>query len=148
VKQISEPETKPIDAVVLLARALDADDFVTVRSLLDPDVSYRIGTELHRGPDTVVQSHWEGSGMARQLFDRVEFDHTVVGLIGDRTVRVDFSDRLEVAGDVFEHHSVQEIVVGDRSAIVSIVDQTVAGQRERLDSFMKDHRLVRPPAPG
>ena len=54
-------------------------------------MSYRIGSEVHRGPDAVVQSDSEGSAMARQSFDRVEFDHTVVGLIGDRIVRVDSS---------------------------------------------------------
>ncbi len=143
---VSEPESAPVDAVVLLARALDEDDFVTVRSLLDPEVTYRIGSELHRGPDAVVQSYSEGSALARHLFDRVGFDHTVVGLVDDRTVRVDFSDRLEVAGDVFDHHSVQDIVVGERSMIVSIVDQPVTGQRERLDGFMRDHGLVRPNA--
>jgi hypothetical protein len=88
--------------------------------------------------------------MARGLFDRVDFDHRLVGLVAPRTVRVDFSDRLEVGGDVFDHHSVQDIEVGDDAAIVSIVDQPVDGQRERLDAFMKVHGLTRPsePAPG
>jgi hypothetical protein len=130
-----------------LARALDADDFATVRSLLSPDVQYRIGTESHHGPDAVVRSYADGSTLARRLFDRVGFDHTVVGFIADRTVRVDFSDRLEVGGDAFDHHSVQDITVGDGSMITSIVDQPVVGQRERLDAFMEDHGLVRPSAP-
>lgn len=144
---MSASERTPIDTVSILAQALDGDDFVTVRSLLDPDVTYGIGGELHRGPDAVVQSYSAGSAMARELFDQVDFDHTLVGLVAPRTVRVDFSDRLEVAGDVFDHHSVQDIEVGDDAAIVSIVDRPVDGQRERLDAFMKDHGLTRPSDP-
>ena len=132
----------------MLASALDGDDFGVVRSLLHPDVTYRIGGDEYRGPDAVVRSYSEGSARARALFDRVEFDHTVVGLIGDRTVRVDFSDRLEVAGDFVVHHSVQDIEVGRDSMVVTIIDRPVVGQRERIDGFLRDHGLSRsPPGP-
>ena len=136
----------PLDVVGQLARALDADDFDTLRSLLHPDVLYRIGTQVHRGQDAVIKSYSAGSALARELFDHVVFDHTVLGLVGDRTVRVDFSDRLEAAGAVFDHHSVQDVEVDDDGSVVVIVDQPVVGQRERLDAFMEKHGLTRPSA--
>jgi hypothetical protein len=135
-----------LDVVGQLARALDADDFDTLRSLLHPDVIYRIGAEAHRGQDAVIDSYSAGSALARELFDRVVFDHTVLGLVGDRTVRVDFSDRLEAAGAVFDHHSVQDVEVDDEGSVVAIVDKPIAGQRERLDAFMEKHGLTRPSA--
>ena len=134
----------PLDVVGRLARALDADDFDTVRSLLHPDVTYRIGHDEHRGPESVVRSYSDGSRRARTLFDEVDFDHTVVGLVNDRTVRVDFADRLQVAEDVLVHHSVQDFEVGQEPSVVSIVDQPVPGQREQVADFLMRHGLASP----
>ncbi|HUV48525.1 MAG TPA: hypothetical protein VMX11_06065 [Actinomycetes bacterium] len=136
----------PLEVARRLARALDADDFAAARLLLHSAITYRIGADEHRGPDDVLRSYSEGSARARSLFDRVDFDHTVIGLVNDQTVRVDFSDRLEVAEDVLVHHSVQDIEVGPDSTVISIVDRPVVGQRERIDAFLISHGLARPPA--
>ena len=140
------PGDSPLEVARRLARALDADDFDAARLLLHSDVTYRIGADEYRGPDDVLRSYSEGSTRARTLFDRVDFDHTVIGLMNDRTVRVDFSDRLEVADDVLVHHSVQDIEVGPDSTVISIVDRPVVGQRERIDAFLISHGLARPSA--
>jgi hypothetical protein len=68
----------------------------------------------------------------------------VVGPVGDRTIRVDFSDRLTAGGEQFEHHSIQDITVDVADRVTHIVDRHVEGQRGRLDEFMSRHRRVRP----
>jgi hypothetical protein len=142
----TEPATSAITLVAGLAQALDRDDFDGVMDCLDPDVVYEIGGTAHRGAAAVVESYRSGSASARDIFDHVEYDHTVLGLVGDRTVRVDFSDRLTADGEMFEHHSVQDMTVDRTGRVTHIVDVAVEGQRSRLDEFMSRHHRVRPPS--
>ncbi len=125
-----------------LASALDNDDFARVARHLHRDVVYTIDGITHRGPEAVVESYRNGSATARRIFDHVEFSHSVVWHDHD-TVRVDFSDRLVADGDVFHHHSLQDITVGRHEQVTSIVDQLVDGQRAALDDFMTRHTLSR-----
>jgi ketosteroid isomerase-like protein len=135
------PEADPavLATAAALATALDADDFTAVEALLHPDVTYRIGGDEHRGPAAVVDSYRNGSALARRLFDRVVFDHTIVGLVGDRTARIDFVDALEVAGDVLEHHSLQDVTVAADGSVVAIVDHPVEGEAACLEAFLARH---------
>jgi hypothetical protein len=139
-----EPETPGLTVVAALALALDRDDFDAVVGYLHPDVVYEIGGVSHRGAAAVVESYRSGSALARRIFDDVQFDHCLVGPVGDRTIRVDFSDRLTAGGEQFEHHSIQDITVDVADRVTHIVDRHVEGQRGRLDEFMSRHRRVRP----
>jgi hypothetical protein len=139
-----QPETPGLTTVAGLALALDRDDFAGVIQHLHPDVVYEIGGVTHRGAAEVVESYRSGSASARKIFDHVEFDHSVVGPVGDRTIRVDFADRLTADGEQFEHHSVQDITVDLTDRVTRIVDRPVEGQRSRLDEFMSRHQRVRP----
>jgi hypothetical protein len=136
----------PLAAIAELAAALDRDDLDAVMRHLHAGVVYEIGGETHRGASAVVESYRSGSASAREVFDDVEYDHDVLGLVGDRTVRVDFSDRLTADGEVFEHHSVQDMTVDRTGRVTYIVDQPVEGQRSRLEEFMARHHRVRPPS--
>lgn len=131
------------DIASRFATALDGDDFAGLLPMLDDDVVYRIGNETHRGPSEVIASYRSGSELARRLFDRVEFSHRIIGTIAERTVRIDFSDILHVGDEQLEHHSIQDVVVGDDDRIESITDRPVAGERERVDAFMARHGLTR-----
>lgn len=124
--------------VLDFAAALDADDFGRVAAHLHSEVVYTIDGVTHRGPQAVVESYQTGSAAARRIFDDVEFGHSIVERVGD-TFRVDFSDRLTADGDVFDHHSVQDITIDGALRVTSIVDQPVDGQRARLDAFMASH---------
>jgi hypothetical protein len=124
--------------VLDLAAALDADDFERVAEHLHPEVTYTIDGVTHRGPDAVVASYRRGSATARRIFDDVEFGHSLVRRVDD-TFRVDFSDRLLADGEVFLHHSVQDITVDHDQLVTSIVDQPLDGQRAPLDEFMARH---------
>ena len=136
---MATPEVDDVIAVVLdLAAALDQDDFERVERHLHADVVYLIGGIAHRGPDAVVDSYRQGSATARRIFDHVEFSHSIVSRDAD-TVRVDFGDRLVADGDVFDHHSIQDITVDRDRRVTNIVDQPVDGQRVRLDEFMTRH---------
>jgi hypothetical protein len=142
----ADTPTAPLTAIAGLALALDRDDFDAVAHHLHSDVVYEIGDDTHRGAFAVVESYRTGSASAREIFDEVEYDHCVLGLVGDRTVRVDFSDRLTADGEVFEHHSVQDITVDSAGRVTHIVDRAVEGQRGRLDEFMARHHRVQPPS--
>ena len=124
------------------ASALDNDDFARVARHLHRDVVYTIGGITHRGPKAVVESYRNGSATARRIFDHVEFSHSIVWHDHD-TVRIDFSDRLGADGDVFHHHSIQDITVGRHGQVTSIVDRPVDDQRAALDDFMARHELRR-----
>jgi hypothetical protein len=131
-----------LDVAAALAVALDADDFVAVGSLLDADVIYRVGDDEHRGPAAVVESYRSGSELARRLFDFVEFSHTIVGLVAERTARIDFADLLHVGVESLEHHSVQDVIVGVDGQVVLITDQPLDGERARVAAFMDRHGLT------
>lgn len=131
-----------LTTVLDFAAALDSDDFERVAEHLDNDVTYSIDGVTHRGRGDVVDSYRQGSATARRIFDEVEFSHSIVTHDGE-TVRVDFSDRLTADGDVFEHHSVQDVTVGADGHVVRIVDRPVDGQRALLDDFMSRHDLTR-----
>jgi hypothetical protein len=138
------PGTPGLAVVAGLALALDRDDFDGVMQCLHPEVVYEIGGVTHRGAAAVVESYRNGSALAREIFDHVEFDHSVVGPVGHRTIRVDFSDRLTADAEQFEHHSIQDITVDLADRVTHIVDRPVEGQRSRLDEFMARHQRVRP----
>jgi hypothetical protein len=136
---MASQELDDVVAVVLdFAAALDQDDFERVERHLHAEVVYLIDGTTHRGPDAVVDSYRQGSAAARRIFDHVEFSHSIVSRVDD-TVRVDFGDRLAADGDVFDHHSVQDITVDGDRRVTRIVDQPVDGQRARLDEFMTRH---------
>jgi len=133
----------PRQAADALASALDADDFESLVTMFDKDVVYRIGDGEHHGPAAVVASYRAGSALARRIFELVEYSHEIVGLVGARMVRIDFADTLHANGEQLDHHSIQDVEVGDDGRIVSITDQPVEGQRERDDAFMARHGLTR-----
>jgi hypothetical protein len=137
-------ESGDVLAVVeCVAGALDADDFGSVEQRLHPDVVYTIDNTIHEGSEAVTASYRRGSEMARRLFDHVDFDHAVVGLVDGRTARVDFEDRLESGGEVLVHHSVQDIEVDPAGLVIRITDRPVAGEAGRGDAFMARHGLER-----
>ena len=133
----------PVTVARALASALDADDFDSVEAMLGDDVTYRIGDAVHHGPDAVVASYRNGSELAQRIFERVAYSHEVIGLVGQRTVRVDFADALHAGGETLDHHSVQDVEVGRDGRIISIIDQPVDGQQERVADFLARHGLTR-----
>lgn len=140
----------PSLVVGAFAAALDADDFESVTEMVDEEVVYRIGDVVHRGPAAVVASYRDGSALARRIFERVEYSHEVVGVVGVGTVRVDFADTLHAGGETLDHHSIQDVEVGRDGRIVSITDLPVERERDRVDAFMARHGLSRDsePPPG
>jgi len=135
--------TKPVDVAVALATALDADDFDSLLAMFDDEVVYRIADDEHHGPEAVVASYCAGSTLARRIFEQVEYSHEIIGLVADRTIRIDFADKLHANGEQLDHHSIQDIEVGEDGRIVSVTDRPVEGQQERVDAFMDRHGLTR-----
>ena len=141
-------DVDPLHVAAVLASDLDADDVESVKTMLRGDVEYRIGDEVHQGPDAVVASYRNGSALARRIFEQVEYSHEIVGLVGERTVRIDYADDLSANGEHFEHHSIQDVEVGRDGRVVTITDQPVAGQQERVAAFMARHGLTRDEPPS
>jgi len=140
------PQPRPVnprEVAAALASALDADSFESLVTMFDEGVVYRIGDEEHHGPAAVIASYRDGSALARRIFETVEYSHEIVGIVSDRTVRIDFADTLHANGEQLDRHSIQDIEVGDDGRIVSITDQPVVGQREQDDAFMARHGLTR-----
>ena len=140
-------EVDPVRVATAFATVLDADDLDSLVTMLSDDVVYRIGDAVHRGPDAVVASYRDGSALARTIFEQVTYSHDIVGLVGARTVRIDFADDLAEGGEDFDHHSIQDVEVGRDGRIVAITDRPVEGQRAQLDAFMARHGLTRPESP-
>ena len=143
VEGTAGPPVDPMVVVAAFAAALDSDDFASLGALLEQGVAYCIGEHKHMGPAAVVASYAAGSALARRVFDRVEYSHTLVGLVARSTVRVDFADRLYANGERLDHHSIQDVTVGGNGLIVSIADLSVPGHREQVDAFMARHGLSR-----
>ena len=138
----------PIQLATVLSSIHDADYFATVAKMLSDDVKYRIGDAAHQGPDAVAGSYRDGSAMARRIFEKVEYSHEIIGLVGECTVRIDYADNLSANGEHIEHHSIQDVEVGHDGRIVTITDQPVAGQQERIAAFLARHGLTREESPS
>jgi hypothetical protein len=142
----STPEEE-LEIAAGFAQALDADDFETLLPMLAIDVVYRVGEAEHHGPAAVAGSYRAGSELARRLFDVVTFSHQIVGVVGGRTVRIDFVDTLRVGDEELEHHSVQDVRIDEAGRIATITDVPLDGERERVDAFLKRHGLTRDEPP-
>ena len=129
--------------VASLAAALDGDDFDAVHALFDRDCVYEIGDERHVGPEAIVASYRAGSALGRELFNDVEFDHEILGDVGDKVWRVRYVDRLRAGDETFVHISEQDVTVDPERGIVRIVDVPILGKHERLDAFMERHGITR-----
>ncbi len=69
----------------------------------------------------------------------MEYSHEIIGLVGERTVRIDDADDLSIHGEHFRHHSIEDVEVGRDGRIVTIIDRPVEGQREQVDAFLARH---------
>lgn len=140
----TDHDQRILETAEALAKALDKDDFETAKSLMGPGVVYQIGDDRLVGPEAVVDSYRRASGMAHALFDTVDYDHVIQGVIEQNTVRIRYSDLLGVGEDQHSHIAVQDITIDPTLGIVEIVDRPVPGEREKLDGFLASHQMVRP----
>ena len=131
------------DLVESLAEALDLDDYVTVSSLLSADVEYVIGDQRHSGVEAVISSYEKGSEMAHRIFDEVLYRHAVFSTEDLDTFRVEFTDELTVGEETLTHRVEQHMTVSPDQGVVRIVDVVMAGERERVDTFLRRHGLTR-----
>jgi hypothetical protein len=128
------PEVAAVAAA--LARALDADDFVTVRSLLADDCVYETGRETLRGPEAIVSSYAGASAWARRALDEVRYASEVAPAAGAE-VTVTFTDYLFRAGGGWHRHRCRQTFTVSGGRVARIVHDEIEGEREALDAYFR-----------
>ena len=117
------------------ARALDRDDYETVRSMLAADCCYVARDETLFGRDAITASYRENSRLARALFDQVEYSSSVTESADGRDAGILFSDHLRHRGGEHIYKCLQIIGLNSDGLIRSIHHQELPGQRENLLQF-------------
>jgi hypothetical protein len=125
------------EVVGRLARCLDADDFAGARALLADDCLYRVGDEVHRGPEAILASYRAASARAHALFDEVRYQSEVESTAA-AIASVTFTDYLFKVGCGWHRHRCrQEFTVGADGRVVGIVHREIPGEREALDVYLR-----------
>ena len=121
-----------------LARALDADDLETARTLLAEDCIYETGRETLRGQDRIAASYADASARARRRFDEVRYE-SEVGPASGATATVTFTDYLLKAGGRWHRYRCQQaFTVGAAGRIVRIVHREFPGERQALEAYFRE----------
>lgn len=129
-----ERATRPVvDLVTRFARALDGEDYPTVRRLLHDDCEYVCRGETHRGPEAIVESYRSNGDAGRSEFESIVYESTVRG-VDERTAVVRFVDHLERAGERFTFES-EQVVDAEGDRIVRIEHVDLPGRCEALEAF-------------
>lgn len=132
-----------LDVAERFATALDRDDYETVASVLAEEVSYSIGDDVLLGREAVVESYRTASKMAHQLFDQVEYGHTVISTDDPTTFRISYTDTLTVGEESLTHMAEQHVTVATEEVVTRIVNVELPGEREAVDAFLERHGLSR-----
>ncbi|HKQ57523.1 MAG TPA: nuclear transport factor 2 family protein [Candidatus Eisenbacteria bacterium] len=138
--ELETPEAAAVAAA--LARALDADDFATVRSLLADGCVYETGREVHRGPEAIVGSYAGASAWARRAFDEVRYASEIAPATGAE-VTVTFTDYLLKAGGRWHRHRCRQTFTVSGGRVARIVHHEIEGEREALDAYFRECGIER-----
>ncbi len=117
-----------------LARALDAEDFALVRTLLSPACAYHAPDGLLIGPDAIVAAYGKNAEAARRRFEQIEYT-SCVELSDPAAAVITFCDRVRIGGVWHEYRCRQHVRVGSEGLVEEIRHDEIAGERERLTQF-------------
>ena len=127
---------EPIQIAEDFGRALDHDDFDTLKELLDPECVYRIGSQELIGPEAIANSYEQNMIEGRKTLDELLWGESGVEEVGAREFIVHFTDHLKHKGQSFIHRCQQRVVVGGNKLIVNISHVANESEEVRLKEFM------------
>ncbi len=117
-------------------RALDTEDFDGAQRLLAPDCEYRFRGKTTRGAGEIVDSYRAAAAWASASFDRIRYESALTQESPER-FRVRFIDLTDHAGRSHRHECEQVFTLDARGRINRIEHIDLAGEREKLDAFLK-----------
>ncbi len=132
---MSKNKIKPIDVAQGFGKALDHDDFASVKGLIRPDCVYTVGESTHTGPDAIAASYEQNMTEGRARLDEVVCGQSVVEAVGENEFLIHFTDHIKHKGKSFIHRCKQKITIGDDLRIVRIEFINDDNEAKRLQDF-------------
>jgi hypothetical protein len=123
-----------LDVASRFARALDEENYPTAFALLAPDCEYTVRGVTHRGPNAIVASYKGNGDEAARIFDSIVYGSEVHAAGADCAV-IQFTDRIQHAGQSLTHVCEQQVTINDDGLITRIEHHDLPGERERLEAF-------------
>ncbi len=126
-----------IATATAFATALDRDDFTAAGGLVADACVYDTGRETLNGRAAILASYADATAWAHAKFDDVRYESEIESVSGT-TATVRFTDYLVKAGGQFHRHRCrQDVTVGPAGTIVRIAHREIAGEREKLEAFLR-----------
>lgn len=123
-------------AATQFAAALDAEDYGALQGLLSVDCEYVASSGVLVGPEAIIASYRKASAWAKANIDSVTYASSVRVADGDLAI-VTFVDLLEGSGLRHSYSCEQSVAIGADGEIRRIVHLEIPGQRDAVDSFLR-----------
>ncbi|QDU40759.1 SnoaL-like domain protein [Maioricimonas rarisocia] len=119
------------------AQALDHEEYHAASKLLADDCVYTCRGSTYRGPEAIIDSYRGHGDAASRDFDGIEYESRVEERADGMAV-IEFVDQLTHRGKSHTFTSQQVIEVGDDGLIRRIEHVDLPGQREALETFLRE----------
>lgn len=133
-----EPDPQRVAAIAeAFARALDAEDYGTARSLVADECVYARGDQDFVGPSAIVDSYAEVGSWVRRTFEEFRYESRIEPL-GEGRAELWFTDYLyRPPARWHRHRSRQIVTVSAAGRIVRIAHHEMPGEREAVMTFLE-----------
>ena len=128
---------KPVQIAEKFGRALDHDDFGTVKKLVDPECVYSVGENQFTGPDAIAESYETNMLEGREKLDELVWGNSFVEEVEPDEFIIHFTDHIKHKGQSFIHRSKQRITIGPDSEITRIDHVDDPNESVRLKTFFE-----------
>lgn len=132
---MSKNKIEPILIAQGFGKALDHDDFVSVRGLIDPECVYVFGESTLNGPVEIAQSYEQNMIEGRQALDELVWGESVAEAVSPNEFIVYFTDHIKHKGKTFIHRCKQKVTIGDSLRIIRIEHIVDPQEDQRLQNF-------------
>ena len=134
-----ERDPQRVSAVAhAFARALDAEDYATARTLIDPDAVYELGDRTIHGADAIVASYSEAGAWVRRTFEEFRYESAVERL-SDGRASVLYTDYFARPPARWHRHRTRQVLtVGVSGRVFRIENEELPGERESLRVYLDE----------
>ena len=128
---------EPVQVAEGFGKALDQDDFSSVKGLIAPDCTYTIGDTSLVGPDDIADSYEQNMLKGRKQLDELVWGDTYVEAISTNEFMIFFTDYIKHKGHSFVHRCKQKVTIGESFRISKIEHVDDENESQRLKDFFE-----------
>jgi hypothetical protein len=141
---MAEDVTGIVEAATRLARALDAEDYVAARRVLDEQCAYTGGPDGDIiGAEAILASYRAHGKEGNTIFDEIIFKSEVRALDEHQAV-ITYLDRVRIGEHWHDYRCRQQIRIDQHGCVVAIRHEDLPGEGEAIKAFVAKHRPREP----